>query len=415
MSLQKEFEALRSLMLLQGSPFLVSLLYRCKIVATKSIVTAGVDKDFRLLINPEFFAKLNLREKAFVLFHEIIHLAFLHPQRMEGKEPENFNIAADCVTNTLLDYFSLIPKQCQFSIVTADKIALLVNKSEEEIKKFSVETIYQLLKLVEKEKLMKRIGMPLYDLFSDKKLARQIKEEAVIQQGDSGFYDENLTLEERKTYWREAVSTAILAQKTAGYLPTGLARIFDEFLKSKLNWRSLLKKEITIGLGKTKVIDWRKTSRKHPLLPGLQSLEKPTIFSLIDTSGSISQQELSRFLSENFTILRLQARIVIIPWDAQVYDPIEIENPSHFLVKTREKIRGGGGTVIYPALTKALQLMKQQDIVIVFTDGVIFDITNPETQRQLQTIGRKSSRAIFVTANETDKVPSTWIKIKMEP
>lgn len=428
MDLEKEFQALRSLMLVQGSPFLVSLLYRCKIVATSRIPTAAVDEEFRLLINPTFFEGLTLHEKIFVLFHEIIHIAFLHIFRMKGKERDRFNIAADCVANTILDYFSLIPKRCQIPLVTAESIALLVEKPESEIKQLSVEAIYKLLENLPEVKIRGTISLIPNDLLNGKKetkeesmfqerdlSSRSTEKDATIQEGDPEFYGKKLNPEEVKTYWQEAINTAILTQKTAGSVPQGLVRIFENFLKPKVNWRTLLKKEIITGLGKTRIIDWRKTSRKHPLLPGVQVLQRPTVFSLVDTSGSISQRELSQFLSENFHILKMQAKIVIIPWDAQAYDPIEIERPSQFVAKIRDKIKGCGGTLIYPALVLVSKLMKKQDIVVVFTDGEIFDLQQPETQEFLQRIGRKSAKAIFVTANIENKVPFTWIKIKIEP
>lgn len=67
--------------------------------------------------------------------------------------------------------------------------------------------------------------------------------------------------------------------------------------------------------------------------------------------------------------------------------------------------------MIYPAPVLVTKLIKKQDIVVVFTDGEIFDIDKPETQQLLQRIGRKSTKA---TTNLENKSSFTWTKIKME-
>jgi predicted metal-dependent peptidase len=416
MSIKKDFEDTRTLLIVHGPIFLTSLLYRCRIIADPKVKTLGVTNNHELLINPDFFDRLTLASKIFALEHETIHLGFYHLTRMAGKEKKRFNIAADCVVNTILQQFKLVPKELRASIVSADKIAKMTNKPISEIEKLHAEAIYQILERRSDQELKEKIEKIPDDLYPQENNGRSASKQKpeVLQEGDPNFYKDKLNPEEQKKYWEQALTAALMAQKIAGTLPAGLSRILKELTEAIINWKALLKKEIVNGLGKTRITDWRRPSRKHGLLPGVKLWGKPTIWSLVDTSGSISLQKLKQFFSENFHILKTQAKLAIIPWDTKAYNPIIIEKPSQLLVKTEGKIKGGGGTVIGPALEKVRDLMQRQDIVIVFTDGSISDIKKPNIQNLLQKIGRQSNRAIFVTSKTKNPIPQIWKKITIQ-
>ena len=84
------------------SPFFASLMLFAPIVESSSIDTAATDGR-RILVNNKFFKSLNSSEQNAVMLHEVLHLALLHVLRMNSRDPQLWNIAADIVVNDLID------------------------------------------------------------------------------------------------------------------------------------------------------------------------------------------------------------------------------------------------------------------------------------------------------------------------
>jgi len=145
---------------------------------------------------------------------------------------------------------------------------------------------------------------------------------------------------------------------------------------------------------------WSVVSRKMPgVRPGIKRYEFPNIYFLVDTSGSISEEILSRFvgtIAESIAGLGL-ARAYVIPWDTQPYGIHEVYTRQDV---EKLKLRGGGGTIIGPALDLALERFMDGDILVILSDWAIYDINNPETQRKLEELIRRSALSILVTTYE---------------
>lgn len=415
MRAKEEFEEIRILLTIKW-PFLANLLRRCRIIADSKIETARVTSDNELRVNPEFLAKLDLKGKTFIYLHGVLHLAFYHLLRMKDRDPNSFNIAADCVVNTCLDFpeFAKINFPTPLKMVSPQNLAPLIAKKEEELKNLSVEEIYELLKKQPPTKMPKIMR----DLLKrgKQKEEREIPDQNVIQEGDPELYRKEVSEEEVKDYWKEAISRAAVEAKMAGKLPAGIERLIEKILKPKVDWKKIIKKEILNGLGKMLISDWRRRSRKYPgMLPGIKLLTKPTVWFLIDTSGSISDEELQRFFSEIYGILKNQGKGIILPWDVEVYPKIKIDRFSDLLRLVKEKkIFGGGGTIIKKALQKTLKEMQRGDLVVVLTDGKIYDIKDRETQELLRKLASKSIKSIFATIKLEVPLPLSWQKVQIE-
>ena len=135
------------------APFISSLLGRARIVETKGISTAGVDRRTWIYVNPEYWAELDLLSKVWLIAHETNHAAFLHPPREGSRvpnpetQPEKhliWNTACDSVVNAMLEELIRAPEMERFA-VTADRIAELTGESEDNVRKMCVEEIYDLL------------------------------------------------------------------------------------------------------------------------------------------------------------------------------------------------------------------------------------------------------------------------------
>ena len=420
----KEFEEAATLVMIKN-PFVGSILYKLRVLKTKNLVEiAGVDKRGNLYINEERFKKLSLESRAFVVGHETLHAVFKHALRAERVESEElFNIAADIIVNeALID--NDFRHRDDLHPLRAHHVSSLIKKSEDEIKRWSVERLYR--------ELLKHFGVsgidgdggegcfPGGDIYRGGAKGEESEggeepdlsgdfvgeqEGEVIREGDGSLYEgsEN-ELEER---WKEVLENAQLAAKMAGREPLGamLAEI-NSILKPKVDWRTLLRTAVSIGLQKH-ISTWKRLSRKSDNFPGFQRYGLREVYAIVDTSGSISKRELEQFLGEIYGAAKC-AKVLVRCFDADVYEKLEVKRPSDAKVIAK-KMRGGGGTRITPALKKTLQEMRGGSVVVVMTDGHLFD--EEEAKPFFAAIATRG-KGVIVTTDKTVDAPG-WTQITL--
>jgi len=242
---------------------------------------------------------------------------------------------------------------------------------------------------------------------SEDLLERSPEGGTTIQEGDSSLYEGDEETKERR--WKETIAQAATLAKQAGKLPAGLARFVDEMLKPKIPVRSLLRQFIREGIGKTVVGTWTRESRKTPDMPGIRRFTVPNIWALLDCSGSIQEEELSLFVGTIYEFNSL-ANITVVCWDGQAYEPIKLKQKTQVLERLKKKMRGGGGTTIIPALKKTLEEMRGANIVLVLSDGYIFDWN--EAEPYLRQVAKKALSSILLWTGQEIKHP-LWKSIKL--
>lgn len=84
-------------------PFTASLMMRLDLIPTrdKRNMTACTDGK-SIYFDCDFYTRLNKKERAFVLAHEVWHNVLLHLSRKQSRDPQLFNIATDMEVNHLL-------------------------------------------------------------------------------------------------------------------------------------------------------------------------------------------------------------------------------------------------------------------------------------------------------------------------
>ena len=329
----------------------------------------------------------------------------------DGRTYTLWNIVADAVNNDILTECLKPGLFWSKAIITRRKLwEMMAGKKAvkwEDFEKMSKEQIYRLLEN-HSEFGGDMPGSLPGDLAGD-----DVKPDFVVQEGDEEYYrtrDEKAKEELMKNF----ISEAYNQQKQAGNVPRGLKRIVDRILKSKINWKEKLRKSIKEGLGKTVVSTYTKLSRKlGPQAPGYKHLTMPEVYIGIDTSGSISEKELSQFLGEVFAVAK-NTKVYVTFWDADAHETIEVKSPSQVVSVVKNRIKGGGGTCIGPYLKRLEKSMKPMDIAIVLTDGYIFDINEPDVVESLSRISHKASKTILVTTGAEPSLPRGWEVIRLE-
>jgi predicted metal-dependent peptidase len=399
--IRKELDVLRTQLRVQF-PFLASLLHKVRVIIEDTGDLIHVTPDNELCIG-RTFVNLGGRERLFVLAHGILHVALLHARRGIGKEPIRWNLAADVVVNHAL---SLAGLDVPAGAVTGERLDLPSGWENQ-----TVEKIYEMIPSTPELPLM----LPGGDLlFASKGKEGERgrgtgKERVVIQEGESQLY-ERLDGEELQRRWRREFHKAWQLAKMAGKCPSGLERWVERLLKPSTDVRALLRAYIREGLGRMVVANWLRPSRKNPDLPWVKRLGLPTIHALVDTSGSIGEEELSLFLG-TLQEFRNQTEITVTCWDAEAYETVKVRGRD-ILPWVKGKIKGGGGTVIAPALKKTLERMKPGDIVVVLTDGYIYDKTDAKTRDLMARIAARAAASVFLWTGEEVKALG-WRSLKL--
>lgn len=177
---------------------------------------------------------------------------------------------------------------------------------------------------------------------------------------------------------RDAVATEILQRsKSCGTLPSGMLRWARETKHPKVRWQTLLRKRlrkiVSEGFGNRVDYSYRRPSRKShstfPVVrPSLAGGYSANVVCVIDTSGSISEEELAQAKAEvGRILLELGTSVTVIPCDAVAYEPIEVKTRRQWMEVST--LTGGGGTDMVRGVHAACQLKPAPDIIVVLTDG----------------------------------------------
>jgi predicted metal-dependent peptidase len=327
-------------------PFFATLLVSTPWVMTKDVETAATDMT-TLYFNPDFMESLDDEEILFVLAHEVMHMALEHGLRQQARNHVVWNIACDYALNLVL-------KESGFKIWSK---ALCSDAFKDK----SADQIYDIINQAKQKQQgggggkSGGVGQPggehhspmLGDLKDDPKNvdpAQQAKVKRGIQQ---------------------KVAAAACQARLAGKLSGSLERLVGEILDPKVPWSHVLRDYMTRVTKDDEV--WNKRNRRfaNVYLPARHSEKMGEIVLIGDTSGSISNEEICKYMTEAGAIAEdvHPERIRIIWADAQVKGEQVFEDGELIVPKPV----GGGGTDMRKPLKKAEKY--DPECVILFTDG----------------------------------------------
>lgn len=341
--------------------------------------TIGVDAKGNMWYNKTWVNGLSDREMEGVLCHEIMHVALEHlyrSKKMKAKQRIH-NIAADLVVNDILveSGFSLPEHGCVPSGHKFHNNQISIEKIDEKC----VEEIYEeiLVQIPEVECPMGCSGQESNG--GDSPCDGCPNQEDCV--GDIDTLDQHIMSDKGKggkkakkqaRQWKKRVAEAGHYAKMRGDLPVGLERRIGEIFESKLDWKKMLNHYITSAIPHD--YTWRRPSSKAVAngmyLPSIVNDQKLEIVVAIDTSGSISQEELGMFLGEMVGIAKSynQVTMRVIECDCEIQQDILVQNGN--IKKIQEiQVKGGGGTAHEPIYEYLAKEYPQTKILINFTDG----------------------------------------------
>lgn len=393
----------------QSNPFFAYLVSTLDLEEKKEIPSIGVDttepEKKRILYNPDFIDKQTTAELQGILAHEVGHIIFKHWEN-KNQNPELSNIAQDIVINDIISESNLtLPNDNP--LLPHNHQVNFQGVSITQINEKTSEQVYKILekKLPDKvkKKLAQQSGRKGGKQGQQKKGQGQGKAKKTPQnqnekggnggKGDKneieGRFDEHQLggqpNEKEKEKINQKIKKASTYAKSRGELPSKIQEKIEDLTESKMNWRTLLYKYIRqeIPFDYT----WRRPNKKsHSLgtyLPDVDR-EKIEICVALDTSGSISNQDLRDFTSEVWEIVNSFQNIdlTLIQADAKIQDTKEINNYNQQEINDLE-IKGRGGTDHIPVFDWVEKNKANTPLLICFTDGFT---QTPQTRPNFDTL-----------------------------
>lgn len=356
--------------LILDKPFLGALVLRLPLQAADPKWCRTTATDARAFYyNANYIEGLTLDQTQFILAHEALHCALSHFARREHRAKHRWDLACDLAINPLLMKDGLKPPPGallldQFEGMTAEEIYPAIADMDDD-----TETLDQ--HLYDSENSSGGGSGPSGG--AQERNGQGENSEAEIDP-DSGGAPQPKPLSESEreqlsVQWQQRLAGAAQQAMRAGKLGGGLARLVDHLLQPQLPWRMLLAKYMT-AISRDDY-NYSRPSRREgaAILPSLRSSQVDVVV-VLDTSGSISGDEIREFMSEVDAIKgQVRARITLHACDAELAKdgPWDYEPWEEF--RLPRDFTGGGGTRFTPIFDWVQRRDRQPDLLVYFTDA----------------------------------------------
>lgn len=370
-------------------PYLAAALFALSYVPAPGLGTLGVDRRWRVYVDPAVFERWSVEHVGAVLIHEVHHLLRDHAGRgaaagVSFEARRRWNLAADCEIND--DLLSLpLPDP-----VLAEQFGLSSGQL--------AEVYYAALtssgeRPVECGSAAHGIAQP-WEAAGDAAGGMEGAAHAKLDDGDGGSegaavdqraderaggdrgagtgIDEN----EADAIRRKVAEEVRERRRAGGRLPGGLARWAEAFIEPTVDWRTLLAAEVRAAVANiVGAVDYshRRPSRRTGSPVGrrvvLASLVQPVprVAVVVDTSASMTDADLGVALVEIAALLRacgaMGGYLTVLACDSAVGEAQRVFNADQV------RLTGGGGTDLRVGLAAAAELNPRPELIVVITDG----------------------------------------------
>lgn len=343
-------------------PFYASLILMMKRIPTKmkrGAMGVGVrNGQVCLYYDLEWLNKMTVQQVMFALEHECLHLILSHLDRMGDRDLILSNIAADfCVNGLILEN----PGPCvePYDICVAGK-----GPYEHLPKGEHFEWYYS--------QLYNNADHYEVTMNGDGTITVKNKKTGKEQTFNPNSHEDWESMEKgdsslNKEIIKQMIKKAYMEAKDRGTLPgKSISDLIEELLeKSVVDWKALLRRYCAASiLSYEKESSWKRVNRRFGVdFPGYVKIRQPKIAVALDTSGSMSDEELLDCAKELRAIQKIyNATVTIYECDAAVQKVYDLSKFS----KIDTSFAGRGGTAFTPVF-EALE-GKQVDLLIYFTD-----------------------------------------------
>lgn len=307
--------------LMQEEPFLGGMSMSIPKIADWKVDTAYVCADkhgnIKLGMNPDFMRGLASKLRIGVLMHELFHVAFMHIAERsvaDRKRARLWNVATDLAINSIIG-IERLPEFCLFPgrAPKSDdpKLAALIKSFPQH-----QSADWYMARLEEyAENNKKQNGEGEYTLEIGNG-----EGETLDSHGGWGDIPDELRDIMREQV-RELVEKGVKAAQQIGSwgsIPSEIAAQLEALLKHELDWKAILRMFIGRTRSMERVSTMKRLNKRLPyMMPGAKRNTVANILCAIDQSGSVSDEDVQRFLAETFAASR-EGQIDIINFDTEM-------------------------------------------------------------------------------------------------
>lgn len=370
--------------LILEKPFLGALVLRLPMVAADAKWCETTFSDGKTFYyNRDYIDALDQEQTQFALSHEALHCALSHFYRKGHRVQYRWDLACDYAVNPMLIKDGLKPTPDamylrEYEGMTAEEIYpcledldndgerdLEQNKKDNSDNDDARDETKQSKGGHESDRERKnndtKDGKGDQDESQDKGKSRGSSPPPEMTQQE---------MEDLSVQWQQRLAGAAQQALQSGKLEGEMARMVDYLLQPKLPWRMLLASYMSSTARDDYSYARPSTRRGDPAVyPSLRSTETNIVVA-VDTSGSISQDEIQEFISEIDAIKsQVRARVTLLtcdsdlnygcPWTFEPWDEFRFDL----------EIRGGGGTNFKPVFAWVEEQDRAPDLLIYFTDA----------------------------------------------
>lgn len=322
--------------------FYAALFARRAVTFTTKVQTAAVDAKGNMFFNLDFVATLTVQQAVFLICHELLHIVYMHPQRLGGRDPQRWNIAGDAVINDQQRH---------------DKVGQWIDGGVDE-PDARTKTADEMYSEIHDDHHGGGIGHDLID-------------------GDGSHDPSNpasVTADEMSAVTagiKTDIAAAAQEARIAGNMSAEMQSIVDSVLQVRTPWYEILERFIT-QRSKTDY-SWsrpnRRTIANGGYMPTLDAVARVgTVLIGRDISLSIREEEHAAFNGHFNRIIETcvpeKVHVMYCDTDVQRHDVFE---SSDYPIKCESMY--GGGTWLPAIFNKAKTLQDDIDVCIIFTDG----------------------------------------------
>jgi predicted metal-dependent peptidase len=377
--------------LILDKPFLGALVLRLPMVeGDPSWCDTTYSDGKTFYYNADFIHSLNVEQTQFALSHEALHCALSHFHRRGHRIKSRWDLACDYAVNPLLINDGLTPTPGtayldEYTGMTAEEIYPCLDDEEDEQEQDS-----------DTDDNNGNSGQNSGDSGdddkenddhgdADKDSSGKKNEEDDHGDGPANSQNNNgkasggapqpqpmseQQLEDLDTQWQSRLAAAAQTAHQRGQLGGDMARLVDFLLQPRLPWRMLLQRYMSMTARDDYSYSRPSSRRGNPAVyPSMRSSETSVVV-VVDTSGSISEDEINEFMTEIDAIKsHVRARITLLACDTELDTgcPWYFEPWDEFSQDI--EIHGGGGTNFTPPFEWLETQDRAPDLLVYFTDA----------------------------------------------
>lgn len=355
----------------------------------KRIETACVEPDglnIKLNINPDFWDTLTNNTKLAVLKHELLHIVFFHLQnfdRFENKIVQN--IAADLEINQYIndEYKDSTWVGLEYNKGLFKQLNLLPKQGT----KYYYDKLTEELHTNPKRPNTKmpwengNHGEDSQENQSQPSEQSSNEPQNIQELVDmlSGYDEHSLwdVMEEMNEAERKLIQKQIdyqlkeiaeeLQKRNRGLIPDEMSDYINSLFEQHepvIDWKSYLRRFANTSPRVLTKKTRYKPNKRFSSNPALRIKPQKHVLVAIDTSGSVSNDDLVEFFQEIYHIYKTGISITIIECDADIQRIYEYNGKREDI-----KVEGRGGTSFEPVMEYLFQTNKKYNNLIYLTDG----------------------------------------------